>query len=216
MTRFIAVIAVLVCLNGCGGSGSDSSDSNRSNEITVSSTRSSPVDISVDKGNRVIWTNDTSSSIKIVSGTLEQVSKPVVRDDISCLSDGTFSPDSMDADLGDKIVWRNLSSKDAIAVEILNASGKVIKSLPIEPSMTASFNAFPRAGKYTYRVAGSTKSGSLLLYGVPTPDGNFESIYLANGRQYSTLLFQPGVQNYYIVQQNSTGRSCVTAKITVL
>lgn len=208
----IAVIAILLCANGCGG-GSDSSG--RSSDVDLISTKSSPGDLSIPQGNKVVWTNDTSSVIKIVSGTLEKVSSPSTRE-VSCIPGGTFSPDSFDADFGDTIVWRNMDTKNSIVVEVLDASSKVIKSLAIEPSMTGSYSGFSRAGKYTYRIAKSTTSGSVTLYGVPNPDGKFESMFLSAGKKYSTYLFQSGVQSYYIVKQNSADTSCVTAQINVL
>ncbi|MCE5323500.1 hypothetical protein LLG46_09340 [bacterium] len=215
MVRLYNVMAAFVCILGMVGCGGGSGSSIRNSEIDVASTRSSPADTSVSQGNKVVWVNNTSSTIKIVSGTLEPVRHPTTRD-ISCLVGGTFSPDSLDADFGDTIVWRNMDTENSIVVEILNASNKVIKSMAIEPLMTGSYSGFSRAGKYKYRVADSTTSCSLVLYGVPTPDGKFESMYLTGGKKFSTYLFESGVQSYYIIESNSTGSSCVTAEITVL
>jgi plastocyanin len=212
LARLYAVITIVFCAIGCGG-GSGSSD--RSSEVSVISTKSSPGDLTIPLGDKITWINDTSSVIKIVSGTLSKVASPTSRD-VCCLAGGSFSPDSFDADFGDTIVWQNMDTENSIIVEVLNSSNKVIKSLSIEPLMTGSYSGFPRAGQYTYHIYGSAESGSLTLYGVPTPDGKFESMYLAEGKKHSAYLFQSGFQSYYIVKQNSADTSCITAQINVL
>ncbi|MCE5314288.1 MAG: hypothetical protein ABFD49_04275 [Armatimonadota bacterium] len=218
MPRLFALIAVpVIMLSGCGGGGSTSDRNHSTSTSSVS-------DVTVSRGDKIAWTNDESNKVKIVSGTLEQVSSPTTSDMISCYPDGTLNPKNLTADFGDTIQWRNDADDTNISIddedvqtvelEILDSSDEVIATLSIKPGKTATYNDFPRAGKYTYRVSGKDEEGTITLYGIPTPDGNFESMYLNCGQKYSAYIFQSGVQSYYVIKEGST-KSYMTAQITV-
>ena len=77
-------------------------------------------------------------------------SDPVVLSPISIRPDGTFAPDTVTANHGDTVRWRNDGS-DPFTLRINNAAGETVAVLDVPVGDTVSFTAFWGAGTYTFQ-----------------------------------------------------------------
>lgn len=206
----IIAITIAVCISGCGGGGS----SDRVTEVSVTSDGLTSRDISITHGDKVIWTNNTGSTIKIASGTLTAPDDTPSTTTISINANGTFSSNDEESDLGDTYKWKN-NKTTSVTVEILDESGSIIESIPIDSGAEGSYSDFPRAGIYTFRLADADDvTGTITLLGSPSPDGTFTSGSITAGHTYSTIIFSTGKQSYYVLV-GSSETSHITGKITV-
>ncbi|MCE5199773.1 hypothetical protein LLG39_12445, partial [bacterium] len=148
-------------------------------------------------------------------GTLVATRSPVVHDPISYSVANGFSRTNIQGNLGDTIVWRN-DTTDDFSMEIIDDSGEVVISKTILKTQEYSFKEFPQAGCYTYRKMGSTTvKGTVTLYGVPTPDGDFQSMSLVTDRTFSTLFTIPGTHKFYILNESDPNKSFITGSVIV-
>ncbi|MDH7601929.1 MAG: Ig-like domain-containing protein, partial [Armatimonadota bacterium] len=101
----------------------------------------------------------------MLSGT---ASDPQVLDPISIGPGGTFDPDTVVANHGDVIRWRN-DTGSAFALEILTDSGETVDTLNLAPGEVKSFAAFWGPGTYKFqRKASPTVAGTITLNPVLT------------------------------------------------
>jgi subtilisin-like proprotein convertase family protein len=101
----------------------------------------------------------------VVSGT---ASDPQVLDPILIKPGGTFEPDTIVANHGDVIRWRN-DTGSAFALEILTDAGDTVDTLNLAPGEIKSFSAFWGSGVYRFQrksspaVAGTITLNPVLL-----------------------------------------------------
>lgn len=96
----------------------------------------------------------------MLSGT---ASDGQILDPISIKSDGTFEPDTIVANHGDVVRWRNDSGR-AFALEILTDSGETVTLLNLAPGEIRSFAAFWGPGTYRFqRKASPVAIGTIVL-----------------------------------------------------
>ena len=203
-----AACVVVIC--GCGGSNSTDTQI-----ISIRSDRFDPKTVTVDKGSQVRWVNTESQPHKIVSGVLDRVANPQILPPISIRSNDTFDPNNIQANFGDTLRWRN----DRLAqfnMEILDDAGTVIATIPFDVGEEKDFSGFPSAGRYTYRqVNNFFFSGTATLFGIPNPNGLFESTTLNFDDSFMHTFDSTGVFPYYDLNQAQPNRSFITGTVVV-
>lgn len=209
------LIAIAVHLCGCGGS--DGGGSSQVATVNIEQNRFFPKNVTIKAGDRMTWVNTVDTVGQVVSGTLAATTSPRTRTPvISINQNNTFTPDTFEANLGDTVQWQNNRSA-AFNMDIVNDAGV--------PQITLSFtrtgqiialSSFPGAGFYTYQQQNNANFfGTLRVFGVPTPDGNFASQPLAKGGSFTTQFPTRGTFPYYSLNQDASSRSYITGTITV-
>jgi plastocyanin len=206
------IAAIALCVNGCGGGGSVQSDAF---VVQVQSQRVSPKTLNINSGDKVQWVNVDTISHVIESGVLEQVSNPKVLSEISIQPNGTFQPSAVDADFGDTVRWRN-DTGFPFVLDIVNDANSVIASFDLDNGEVVSYNNFPLAGKYTAQKRGNVFfSGTVTLFGVPHPDGVFQSPVLPNGGTFTREFNVLGTLYYYVLDSSTSSKGFITGSVTV-
>lgn len=213
MFRAFIRIAAFLCLAyliGCGGGGSGGGKT--SVFVRILATKFSPKYATIVPGGQVQWTNQDSNPHQIVSGTLDAQGSPLVIYTIDITLTG-FNPTALTADLGNTIMFNNLSGV-AFIMDIVDDNGTVSTvSFAIGEMKTVKFSG---AGMYTFRQhASQIFQGTLILYGQPNPNGMFKSPVLPNGQSFIVQLNSSGNYSYYDLDQTNPNQSFRTGIITV-
>ncbi len=208
LTIPIFVLCPLFC--GCGSSSSSSSRT-----VNIEATRFVPKVITINTNGNVTWVNMDSQPHKVVSGFLAPVSNPVITDPIGIEQNNTFTPAFKEANFGDTLRWIN-NRVSLFVLEILDDSGALVTTIQLLPGQIGSFNAFPTAGRYTYRQQNFAPfSGTLILYGIPNPDGQFQSQTLQPGGSFTRPFPITGSYSYYDLNETFPNKSFATGTINV-
>lgn len=212
-TIALLLIVVLVQFTGCGGSGNGS----QSATVRILSTQFSPKVLTIRAGDRVTWVNTDTSSHKIVSGTLLPTTNPQTRTPIISINqNNTFSPATFQANLGDTIQWQNNRVSD-FTMDILDETGSLVASLQfVRSGQVVQFSGFPTAGFYTFQQRNNPLfAGTVTVFGIPNPNGAFQSRTLNPGDSFTTEFNSPGTFNYFDLNEADPKRSFITGKIIV-
>jgi len=205
------VVAMVACLTGCGGSSSQGTTS----IVRIENARFFPRNATLPVGNSLQWINTDSQPHRVVGGTLLPVSPGVEHDPISIRENNTFVPAVFEANFGDTLVWRN-DRVGPFNLEILDDAGNVIVTQSLLQGQELSFSAFPSAGFYTYQQQGNVLfKGSLFLYGIPNPNGSFDSLTLNNGGTFVRTFPNAGVYPYYDLNERNPNKSFATGRVQV-
>ncbi|MCE5314293.1 MAG: hypothetical protein ABFD49_04300 [Armatimonadota bacterium] len=212
LTLLALIIMVALSIHGCGGGGSGSSSAY---VIRIQSQRFYPKTITIKSGDGVQWINSDTQSHVVASGTLEKVSNPEVLSEIAIQADNTFSPSEVEANFGDTVQWRNDTGFD-FTMDILNDAGVVVETLEFTNGEVIGYSDFPAAGLYTTQQHGNVFfSGTIILYGVPNPDGVFQTPTLPNGGTFSRTFTGSGTVPYYVLDLDDPNKSFITGSLTI-
>lgn len=217
MYRFYALIMIFAALfiAGCGGSNGNGDV----NDVQIQSTQFVPKVITINAGDSVRWRNSDSQTHRIVSGELLPVTDPDDAGTILILNSNQFSPSFLEADFGDTVAFSNERTL-SFDLEIVDDAGNVVISRTLGPNelieIGAGAGGFPSAGAYTFRRQGSlTFVGTLILTGVPDPDGEFMSEPLAPGATFTRQFPVPGVFPYFSQDETDPNESFITGTVVV-
>ncbi len=206
------LIVAAICLYSCGGGGGGSKSAY---VVQIQSTRVYPKTTSIKSGDGVEWVNKDSAAHQVVSGTLAKVSNPVTLPEIEIRSGSTFAPSSLDANFGDTVQWHNLTGSEFV-MDIVNDAGTVIDTLTFANGEVKSYKDFPTAGRYTAQKSGNAFfSGTVTLYGIPTPNGIFQSDILPNGGTFTRKFSGYGTLPYYVLYTDDPNEAFITGSIVV-
>jgi plastocyanin len=213
MSRLLLVIVGVLCICGCGGGGGGGSSD--AFVVQIQSQRVNPKTCSIKSGDSVEWINIDVNPHRVVSGTLDKVSNPVTLSEIVIRPDNTFQPDTLEGSFGDTLQWRNATGFD-FTMDIINDAGTVIATLTFANGEVKGYSQFPSAGRYTAQKRGNVFfSGTFTLYGIPNPNGAFQSNTLNNGGTFTRKFTGSGTLAYYILNVEDPSRSFITGSIVV-
>lgn len=211
-TLSVLTIIAATCLYSCGGGGGGSKSAY---VVQIQSTLVYPKTTSIKSGDSVQWVNKDTASHQVASGTLARVSNPVILPEIEIRSGNTFVPSSLSADFGDTVRWHNLTGSEFV-MNIVNDAGTVIDTLTFANGEVKSYTDFPTAGKYTAQKKGNVFfSGTVTLYGIPTPNGIFQSDILPNGGTFTRKFSGYGTLPFYVLDPNDPSRAFIMGNIVV-
>lgn len=212
MSKLLLVMAGILCICGCGGGGGGSSSAF---VVQILSQRVNPKTRSIKSGDSVQWVNTDTLSHQVVSGTLDKVSNPVILSEIVIRPDNTFQPSTLEGNYGDTVQWRNATGSD-FTMDILDDAGTVVATLTFANGEVKGYSLFPSAGKYTAQKRGNVFfSGTFTLYGIPNPNGAFQSNVLINGGTFTRKFTGTGTASYYVLNPSDPDRGYITGSIIV-
>ncbi|MCE5323476.1 hypothetical protein LLG46_09215 [bacterium] len=213
MSRLFTVIICVLYICGCGGGGGGGGSD--AFVVRIQTQRVSPKTLTIKSGDSVQWINTDTDPHQVISGTLDKVSNPVILSEIVIQADNTFEPSTLEGNFGDTVRWRNATGSD-FTMDILNDAGTVIATLTFANGEVQGYSQFPTAGKYTAQKRNNVFfSGTFTLYGVPNPNGLFQSDVLINGGTFSRKFTGSGTVNYYISNIEDPDKTYITGSITI-
>lgn len=220
VSLLIGIVGVATIV-GCGGSGGSIVVSDASVSITASGL--SPRDFSLARGGSVTWTNNTSRTVKIVSGGIlvpspstDECALPPPLPDFTIAEDGSFTPTTKNLYISTRaVLWSNLSSK-TVELHIIDETGTQIFCKDILKCYVDGCY-FSRVGEYTFYLSDTPETTcTFTLSGTPDTDGKFESPYLSPGQSYSTVVNQEGqYQDYCVIDQADPYTSHMSGSIAM-
>ena len=210
----IAFFYLTTSLCGCGSSSGE----NQTFTVRIQADGFVPRSLNIKPGDTVVWVNGDTEPHRVVSGVLDQTVSPIILEPIAIKPDNTFVPDSVEANFGDAVRWRN----DQVAhfvLDIVDNVGNVVASLDLEPGQivpSPPTQLFPSAGRYTYQQRNLPQFfGTLTLFGVPDPDGNFDSGVLPTGGDFRRTFNSVGAFPFFDLDTSDPNKSFRTGQITI-
>ncbi len=195
-------LVIVVPILGCGG-GNGNDDGN--NDITIRNFGFNPRTKTVNSGDTVRWVNADTVTHSVVSGTLGPVSNPIV-EPINVIDNHFESTttniinNTLTVKLGDVIRFTNLDTLTRqIEVKDQQTLEPVFISQQIVRNQTADWKtATAGAGFYTVRDSLNPAIPlTVIVIGVPHPDGKFSSGILAPGDKFEVQFDTPGTFPYF-------------------
>lgn len=215
MFRIGAIVILAVCLAsvlGCGG-GSGSSGGGNSPFVNVEDTRFFAKNTTIQAGGSVQFRNLVATPQQVVSGTLDPQGSPLVIHTINITLTG-FNPNSLTANLGDTIRFNNISG-NTFVMDVVDDNGILVSTVVFNVGDLKTF-VFPGAGLFIFRQQGSSIfQGSIILFGQPHPDGQFQSPVLTNGGIFKKAFSTVGTFPFFALDQNNPNQSFKTGTIIV-
>lgn len=208
----VLLIGLCIYLAGCGSSGGGSQVSS----IRINSSSLSPFSVQVRPADSVQWINADTSRHQVVSGVLDPVpvgQRKTVR--ILIQPNNTFSPPSIDANLGDTVEWQN-NRLTSFTLEIFDENSSLIATLNFAQGQIVPYNAFQSAGVYTFRQQNNSAfSGFVRLFGVPRPNNLFASQILNTGDTFTRVFASSGTFGFYVLDPSSPGSAFLDGTVSV-
>ena len=191
------------------------SSSGQSRSISIESTRFFPKTLTISVGDRVTWINVDQTPHKVVSGVLLATPNPATLNPISIRPDNTFDPEVIEANFGDTVRWRN-DRAQPFMMDIVDDALTTVASFAFNTGQVIGYSNFPAAGAYRYQQRNNSLfRGTAFIYGIPSPNGLFESEVLLNGGTFTRQFNAPGVYTFYDLNQSNPKKSFMTGTIFV-
>lgn len=224
MSRFataLCLIAIIATLTGCGGSnGSESSGTVAIEQYSIfghsneSRTRFFPRTTTIVAGmnNGITWINQTPGRHQIMSGIVRPKANPPVPRLIT-ITFGSFSPNHLEANLGDTIQVSNGSGRN-FTMQMVDDNGRVESTFNFTIGGSREI-PFPGAGVWVLQDPDSQLVATVTLYGDPEFDGRFQSGILGPGGVFQVAFPVPGTFNYYDANPDDPSHVYTTGKVVV-
>lgn len=184
----VAILSVVLVM-GCGSSDPDN------DIITIRNFEFEPDELTVTVGTTVTWLNGESATHSVVSGTLDPTI--ITRSFNIDIEQTDFSTDLLTIDLGDTVIFRNVTDTPR-QVEIRDLQDRLaFLSLELQRDQTAQF--IPNsAGRYIVRDdITPTLQMTIDVVGVADPDGLFNSGVLSPGEKFEFTFTTPGQFRFF-------------------
>ena len=212
--RTISYQHVLYLLAGCGGGSGGSNNNGAIALVNIQTVSFVPKNTTITVGMSVQWTNIDSASHQVTSGTLGKTSNPTTVGPILINNNSTFTPILTQANFGDTITWRN-DQTGSFALVIQDEANNVVATLNFLPGQIVSFTNFPTAGQYLFTQQNNPNfRGMLTLFGVPHPDGQFQSQVLGTGGTFTRPFPIAGTSPYYDLNPTNPNQSFMTGRLS--
>lgn len=215
MSRTALAVVLILCLAYAVGCGGSSSNGGSLTLVDIKPGQFVPKSITVSPGTNVRWINMDTIDHQVVSGTLARTSNPITVGPIEILPSNVFSPNTFEANFGDTVQFSNERSLP-FDLEIVDDAGTPVVERTLGAQELVEISDFHYAGRYTYRAKGSPSfKGTLILFGVPTPDGAFQSQPLTSGEAFTHQFNTTGTFDYFDLNQADLARSFMIGSVTV-